>query len=112
MQLEQCVNYLLTAAQHSVFQKMTDKLSTFDITPVQYGALYCLWETNKQSPKEIAEVLRLENSTISGILERMEKKGLIERSISKEDRRFIRVHLTGKRKGIKRTGAESCRRSQ
>ena len=96
MQLEDCVNYLLTTAQHSVFLKMTEKLSAFEITPVQYAVLYCLWENDKRSPKEIAERLKLENSTISGILERMEKKELIKRSISKEDRRFIQVILTKK----------------
>ena len=94
--LEECVNYLLTTAQHSVFLKMTEKLSVYDITPIQYAVLYCLWENDKRSPKEIAERLKLENSTISGILERMEKKGLIERNISKEDRRFIQVQLTKK----------------
>ena len=91
MQLEECVNYLLTTAQHSVFLKMTEKLSVYDITPIQYAVLYCLWENDKRSPKEIAERLKL-----SGILERMEKKGLIERNISKEDRRFIQVQLTKK----------------
>ena len=96
MQLEECVNYLLTTAQHSVFLKMTEKLSVYDITPVQYAVLYCLWENNGTSPKEIAERLKLENSTISGILERMKKKELIKRSISKEDRRFIQVVLTEK----------------
>lgn len=96
VQLEECVNFLLTTAQHSVFLKMAEKLSAYDITPIQYAVLYCLWENNRRSPKEIAERLKLENSTISGILERMEKKGLIERSISKEDRRFIQVLLTKK----------------
>ncbi|MDD6232658.1 MAG: MarR family transcriptional regulator [Frisingicoccus sp.] len=90
------MNYLLTTAQHSVFLKMTEKLSVFDLTPVQYAVLYCLWENDKKSPKEIAERLKLENSTISGILERMEKKGLIKRMISKEDRRFIQIMLTEK----------------
>ena len=53
-------------------------------------------EDTGKSPKEIAERLKLENSTISGILERMEKKDLIERRISKEDRRFIQVFATKK----------------
>lgn len=101
MQLEECVNYLLTTAQHSVFLKMSEKLSAFEITPVQYAVLYCLWESDKKSPKEIAERLKLENSTISGILERMEKKDLIRRSISKEDRRFIQVILTKKGASLK-----------
>ena len=66
MELNQCINYLLTTAQHAVFQEMSAQLSKFDVTPVQYGVMYCLWVKKKNSPKEIAEELRLENSTISG----------------------------------------------
>lgn len=96
MELNQCINYLLTTAQHAVFQEMSAQLSKFDVTPVQYGVMYCLWVNKKNSPKEIAEELRLENSTISGVLERMEKKGLIKRKVSKEDRRFVEIILTDK----------------
>ena len=107
MQLEECVNYLLTSAQHAVFMKMSEKLSVYDLTPVQYSVLYCLWENDQRSPKEIAERLKLENSTISGILERMEKKGLIVRNISKEDRRYIQVRLTDKGSALKNPVIES-----
>ena len=101
VKLNQCINYLLTTAQHTVFQTMSTNLSQFDLTPVQYGVLYCLWEMDKPNPKEIAEELRLENSTISGILERMEKKELIVRNISPEDRRFIQIELTEKAKALR-----------
>ena len=94
MELTQCINYLLTTAQHKVFQEMSSRLEKFDVTPVQYGVMYCLWIEGKTKPKEIAAELKLENSTISGVLERMEKKELIERQVSKEDRRFIEVVLT------------------
>ena len=96
LELNQCINYLLTTSQHRVSQAMSARLSEFDITPVQYGVLYCLWVEKKRSPKEIAEILHLETSTISGILERMEKKGMLRRSISREDRRFIEIELTEK----------------
>lgn len=101
MELNQCINYLLTTSQHSVFQKMTSDLAQFDVTPVQYGVLYCLWELQKNNPKEIAEELKLENSTISGVLERMEKKELIVRNISKEDRRFVQIELTDKGRSLR-----------
>lgn len=96
LELTQCINYLLTTAQHKVFQEMSNKLEVFDVTPVQYGVMYCLWVGGKNKPKEIAAELQLENSTISGVLDRMEKKGLIHRQVSKEDRRFIEVVLTEK----------------
>ena len=58
--------------------------------------LYCLWKGDKTTPKEIAAELKLENSTISGILDRMEKKDLLKRQVSTEDRRYIEVVLTEK----------------
>lgn len=96
MELNQCINYLLTTSQHRVFQEVSKRLEPFDVTPVQYGVLYCLWKDDKTTPKEIAAELKLENSTISGILDRMEKKDLLKRQVSIEDRRYIEVVLTEK----------------
>ena len=78
MELTQCINYLLTIAQHSVFQFLSNQLSEYDITPSQYGVLSCLWTKEYATPKQISEILCLETSTISGVLDRMQKKGLIE----------------------------------
>ena len=96
MELNQCINYLLTTSQHRVFQEVSKRLEPFDVTPVQYGVLYCLWKGDQTTPKEIAAELKLENSTISGILDRMEKKDLLKRQVSIEDRRYIEVVLTEK----------------
>lgn len=96
MELTHCINYLLTTSQRRVFQELSSRLEPYDVTPIQYGVLYCLWETDKNKPREMADMLQLENSTISGILERMEKKELIERQVSKQDRRYIEVVLTPK----------------
>ena len=96
MELNQCINYLLTTSQHRVFQEVSKRLEPFDVTPVQDGVLYCLWKGDKTTPKEIAAELKLENSTISGILDRMEKKDLLKRQVSIEDRRYIEVVLTEK----------------
>ena len=94
MNLDQCINFLLTGAQHKIFQDLKKELDKFDLTPIQYGVLKCIWQMDLHNPKEIAEYLGIENSTISGILDRMEKKELIERDIDKEDRRYVRIKLT------------------
>lgn len=97
MELKECINYLLTTAQHNVFQYLSQRLSEYDITPSQYGVLNCLWSENgKSSPKQIADSLKLETSTISGILDRMQKKGLVDRIINIENRREILVITTDK----------------
>ena len=42
----------------------------------------------------------METSTISGVLDRMQKKGLIDRVINREDRREVRVIPTEKGKSL------------
>ena len=100
MELTQCINYLLTTSQHTVFQFLSGKLSEYDLTPSQYGVLSCLWQREFATPKQISEILCLETSTISGVLDRMQKKGLIDRVINREDRREVRVVPTEKGKAL------------
>lgn len=100
MELTQCINYLLTTSQHTVFQYLNGKLSEYDLTPSQYGVLSCLWQKEFATPKRISEILCLETSTISGVLDRMQKKGLIDRVINREDRREVRVVPTEKGKQL------------
>ena len=100
MELTQCINYLLTTSQHTVFQYLSGKLAEYDLTPSQYGVLSCLCQREFATPKQISEILCLETSTISGVLDRMQKKGLIDRVINKEDRREVRVIPTEKGKAL------------
>lgn len=98
MELTQCINYLLTTAQHAVFQYLNLKLSEYDITPSQYGVLSCLWQKEYATSKQISEILCLELSTISGVLDRMQKKNLVDKVVNKDDRREVRIYVTQKGK--------------
>ena len=102
MLIDDCIHYQLTGAQHRVSLTLKKALEPFDLTPVQYGVLACLWQKNMHNPKEIAEFIGVENSTISGILERMEKKNLLQRSIDLNDRRYIRIDLTPESKKLEK----------
>jgi DNA-binding MarR family transcriptional regulator len=94
MGIYDCINYMLTVAQHEVFLQFSDALSQYGITPGQYGVLSCLWENGAATPKELARYLSLENSSISGLLDRLQKQGLIDRLLDPNDRRSIRVVTT------------------
>ena len=94
MELRSCINYLLTTAQHEVNQEISTRLKDFELTPAQYGVLNYLWENTVATPKELAHMLQVENSTMSGILDRLQKKGLIERRTDENDRRSVQVMLT------------------
>lgn len=96
MKLEQCINFTLTKAQQAVQQLFKAELAPFGITPGQYAILSCLWEENGQTPRQLAERLSLDSSSITGILDRVEQKGLIQRQAVPRDRRALQVMLTDK----------------
>lgn len=43
---------------------------------------------------DLSEKMGLSNSTVSGIVDRLEKQGVVERIRSKEDRRVVQVNIT------------------
>lgn len=94
MKLQECINFLLTNAQNTVFTYFKRELACLDVTPIQYATLKCLWEEDGQMPSQLAETLNLDSSTVTGILGRLEDKGLINRSFRMDDRRKVIVHLT------------------
>lgn len=94
MEFNKCINFLLSKAQQSVYQHFKGKLAEYDVTPVQYGILACLWQQDGQAPSQIAANLNLDSSTITGILDRMEHKELLHRTPDPSDRRALKVVLT------------------
>lgn len=101
MEVRNCINFLLSSSQNTVFKYFSKKLSEYGITPAQYSVLNCLWQYGDISPSRIRELLSLEASSVSGILDRMQKNNLIERHIDQNNQRAIIVSLTKKSMAIK-----------
>jgi MarR family transcriptional regulator, organic hydroperoxide resistance regulator len=96
LELEQCLNFVLTIAQRNIHQLFKAELAPHGVTPGQYAVLRCLWDENGQTARKIADRLVLDGSTITGLLDRMEQKGLIEKLADTKDRRAMQVMLTAK----------------
>ncbi len=101
MDVRNCINFLLSSSQNTVFKYFSKRLSEYGITPSQYGVLNCLWQYGDISPSKIREILNLEASSVSGILDRMQKNELIERRIDQNNQRAIIVSPTEKSMSIK-----------
>ena len=100
MNIEECINYLLTQAQNKVNVLFRENLKIHEVTPAQYMLLYHLWAEDGLSPTYLATLTGLDASTITGLLTRMESKKLIKRKHSKNDRRAIHVYLTPQGAGL------------
>ncbi len=71
-------------------------LDPLGITYPQYLVMLVLWEQNKQPVCDIAKSLLLDTNTVTPLLQRMEKMGLVKRTQGKEDARQRIVSLTKK----------------
>ena len=71
-------------------------LDPLGITYPQYLVMLVLWERDNQPVNDIAHKLMLETNTVTPLLQRMEKAGLVTRTKGKEDTRQRIVSLTQK----------------
>lgn len=65
-----------------------------NITGPQGMLIGTLAHFGEMKVSDLSEKLGLSNSTVSGILDRLETQGLVERTRSKEDRRVVYVNVT------------------
>jgi len=79
-------------------------LESLDLTSSQTGVLIYLLlnQNNEINQKDIENYLNLKNPTVTGILNRLEKKDFITRSTSYKDARHKIIVLTDKSKNIEK----------
>jgi DNA-binding MarR family transcriptional regulator len=70
--------------------------SDVEVTPIQVMLLFFLQKNDGLSLTQISQGLMLENPTITGLIDRLEKSGYVKRSNHPDDRRVYLVYLTGK----------------
>ena len=76
---------------------MDARVSQYDVTPAQTHVLLYLHRHGGQVPQcELTGHLRVKPSTANGVLDRMEEKGLVRRSVSGSDARRRLITLTEK----------------
>jgi DNA-binding MarR family transcriptional regulator len=66
------------------------------ITPAQSGILFLLKRKNGQTMSELSQVLSLDNSTLTGLVDRLERLDFVKRNAGTADRRASHVFITDK----------------
>lgn len=82
------------------------------VTPVQYAVLHSLADQPGIDQRTLARVVSLDTSTIGGVIDRLEARGLLTRSHSPEDRRVRLLHLTSEGEGLLIDLTPSMQRTQ
>lgn len=66
----------------------------FEVTPVQYSLMSTLSLRGSADQTTLAGDVALDRTTVTGALKRLQKRGLIERATSRQDRRAQECRLT------------------
>ncbi len=88
------VNELISVIHRYMRRFLETNMKKFDITPPQFEVLMTLWNEDGIVLSELGRRLSRDGPTITGIIDRMEKKKLVVRKRSLRDRRVIQVYLT------------------
>jgi len=95
---------MLGRAAHLAKERMDVRLSHCDVTPAQAHTMLYLYRHNGQALQcDVIRHLKVKPSTANGILDRMEEKNLVARSVSGSDARYRLVTLTEKGANLQRS---------
>lgn len=106
---ENSVGFWVCSTSHLIRRELSKQLAAANITLRQWEVLTCLAVRPHINQTQLADFLGIEPPTLAGILNRMERDGLITRRCCDEDGRRKITAVTDKAQQIWERGTEVCR---
>ena len=94
LKIENQICFPLYACSKEVIRLYKPFLDMLDLTYTQYITMMVLWEYRELNVKELGEKIYLDSGTLTPLLKKLESKGYIKRSRSKEDERNLLISIT------------------
>lgn len=91
---EESIGYLMKRILVSLVIQADKRLGAHGVTSAQWGPLLRLQNAGASTVAELARWLQVDAGAMTRLLDRLEKKGLLKRVRSTEDRRVVQVELT------------------
>ena len=104
--LNDCPYYLITRASllmRSTFKRSFGAAGVGSVQPAFLVVLFCLWKQEGQKMIDLARASGLEPSTMTGLLDRMEREGFVARVPDPDDRRAQKIMLTDAGRDVRGT---------
>jgi DNA-binding MarR family transcriptional regulator len=99
--LERQVCFALAVASRSVIALYRPVLDPMGLTHPQYLVMLALWERAPRSLRELSDVLQLDPGTLSPLVKRLERSGLVTRARDPQDERLLALTLTDKGQALR-----------
>ena len=109
--VESSLGFLLAKGYQRAWALLREEIDQYDLTPPQFGLLSFLWKQDGLTQVELSEKGQIDRSTVGGLIDRLERNGLLERRQHPQDRRAHRIHLTDHGKAMEQTLTACAQRS-
>ena len=91
----------LYACAKEVIRIYRQPLEAIGLTYTQYIVMMVLWEFGDMTEKELGEKIYLDSGTLTPLLKKLEKSGLLQRKREVSNERFLMIYLTDKGRKLK-----------
>ena len=88
------IDYKIKLLSQLLSRRFNEYLEHLKLTPFHWIVLCCLWEEDGLPTSSIGEKLKQVGGTLTGVIDRMEERGLVRRERNLQDRRVWRIWLT------------------
>jgi MarR family transcriptional regulator, organic hydroperoxide resistance regulator len=95
------IGYLIRSASRLILAQLQQRLEPHDVTLGQYFVLRELWESEGITQRELSTRISVQDPATVAAIDAMEKRDLVVRVRSKQDRRKIHVYLTARGRGLR-----------
>lgn len=88
--------FLIFTAQNKLRTYLNNALvaASVRVTFVQAGILFLLKQSNGRTMSDLSQLIGVDNSTLTGLVDRLEKAGFVARQASPTDRRSLLIQVT------------------
>ncbi|CED57890.1 MarR family winged helix-turn-helix transcriptional regulator [Aliivibrio wodanis] len=95
--------WMVNVVANKASKSFEAELKQHGLTVALWPTMMCLWEEEGVTQRDISEKSKVENSTTTRTLDKLEKLGLVERQADPNSRRSFRIYLTAKGQALKET---------
>ncbi|TDQ89786.1 MarR family winged helix-turn-helix transcriptional regulator [Paraburkholderia silvatlantica] len=92
--VEPSLGYFLSTARNVLAGRIDRAVAPLGLTSSQIGVILLLWFERASTPNEMSRALSYDTGSMTRMLDRLEKKGFLERQRSQADRRVVELALT------------------
>jgi len=85
---------VMSRAYRAVNENVNKLIQTYDLNPTEFAVLELLYHKGDQPLQQIGGKILLASGSITYVIDKLEKKGLLKRIACPNDRRVIYAHIT------------------